>query len=350
MSCKVKIAYFCLLASLFLLSCWKKQGTSSFNPELPNYTVSGGVFDSAVNEPLPNARVAIDDTETVTDSLGQYSVPHVIGGQSHSLVVGKENFEPYSRGFDLGYADLDSFDVVLGKLLPIAERYKGPSPEPNGLIWTGDIAWASDGSKRRIYVLTGTGGLMSMKYFDPPGSSPEKGHYTIPHGMVSVEEGGTHYVWISVAYETSPPRLFKMSVRGDTTLVQEARFDTPESARNPGEHILLDDLTYDGAHIWSCSSSEDMIYQHGSDMSVSRSFEPPEEAPSGIAWDGVRFWLTTSGSNRLYMLDSESLEPMGYYVLGEAPVVGLTYKDGYLWTSKHGSQHWASWFHTYRIR
>ncbi|MFQ6093698.1 MAG: carboxypeptidase regulatory-like domain-containing protein [bacterium] len=350
MNCRAKFFLPCILISSLLISCWKKQGHEATGPPLPNYSVSGRVFDSLTSQPLPGARVTIDDQKTVTDSLGGYRISGLLGGTNHSIDVTKEHFETYSTSIQLGYADLDSFDIVLGKHLYFTDRFNGPAYEPNGLIWTGGIPWASEGWQRRMCVLSGAEGLSLVKYFDSPGSFPEKGHYTTPYGLTATEEGGTHYLWVSVAYEAASPRLYKMAVKPDTTLSTEARYDTPESATNSGVHVLLDDLTYDGTHIWSCSSSEGKIYKHRSDMSVIQSFDPQVAQPSGIAWDGGQFWLSTLGSNRLYLLNAESLEPTGYYVIQEEPVTGLSYRDGHLWACKHGSAGSivSSWFYKYR--
>ena len=336
---------------LLLLSCWKQQSHESTNPELPNYTVSGQIFHSVTNEPLPEATVIIDDQETDTDTSGYYSIDHVLGGEGHTLIVTKDNFETYANSFQLGYADLDSLNIILGELLYFSGRSRTPSYEPNSLVWTGNIPWSCDGLRKRIYVLDGTEGSSWTKYFDSPGSFPDKDHYTTPHGLTATAENGSDFLWISVEFEESPPRLYKMTVRGDTTLATVEWYDTPESTIIPGEHVLLDDLAFDGNFIWSCSSGEGKIYKHDTNMSVIEQFYSPEEAPSGIAWDGQKFWLSELGSNRLYMLDAETLDPQGFYAIEEIPVTGLSFRNGFLWACKHGAEvdGLPSWFYKYRV-
>ena len=316
-------------------------------PELPNYTVSGTVYHSVTNDALPYAKVTIGEKSAVTDSLGNYSISKVLGGENHTLTVTKAYFETFTTFFLMGYEDLDSFDVTLGKMLYYQSSKKGPSPTPNGLAWTGTIPWASAGTRKRIYVLNENEGLKWVKYFDSPGSYPPKDIYTTPYGLTATEENGMHYLWISVEFETSPPLIYKMIVTSDTTLLQEARYDTPESIYGSDVPVLLDDLTNDGIHIWSCSSRENKIYKHGTDMSVMKTYDPPDERPSGIAWDGRKFWLSTKRSNRLYMLNAETLGSTGFYILQETPDAGLTYRNGFLWACKHGSQSWPSYFHQY---
>jgi hypothetical protein len=335
----------------FPLSCWKQQSHESTGPELPNYTVSGIIYHSVTNEPLPEVTVLIDDQKAVTDSSGFYSIPHVLGGEDHTLVVTKYGFETYASTFQLGYANLDSFNIILGELLYFSGRSRAPSYEPNSLVWAGDLPWSCDGLRKRVYVLNETEGLTWITYFDSPGSFPDKDHYTTPHGLTATEENGTDYLWVSVEYETSPPRLCKVAVKDDTTLSTEEWYETPESSLAPGESAVLNDLTFDGNHIWSCSSIEGRIYKHGTDLSVIAQFYSPEEAPSGIAWDGQQFWLSEMGSNRLYMLDAETLDPQGFYTIEEAPVTGLFYRNGFLWACKHGTEvdGLPSWFYKYRV-
>lgn len=316
-------------------------------PELPHYSVSGTVYHSVTNEPLPDANVTIGINSTVTDSLGNYCISNILGGENHTLTVTKAYFETFTTFFLMVYEDLNSFDITLGKMLYYQSSKKGPSPTPNGLAWTGDIPWTSAGTRQRIYVLNDAEGLKWVKYFDSPGSNPNKSSYTTPYGLTATEENGTHYLWVSIAFEDDKTYLYKMAVQPDTTLRTETRYDTPESIHGPDVHVLFDDVTYDGINMWSCSSRESRIYKHGPDMTVIETYDPPTERPSGIAWDGQRFLLSTSRSNRLYLLQKETLEPTGFYVFYDPPEAGLTYRNGFLWTCKHGWQAWPSYFHQY---
>ncbi|UCE17713.1 MAG: carboxypeptidase regulatory-like domain-containing protein [Gemmatimonadota bacterium] len=333
-----------VIVSFLFFSCFKKQGHEAIGPELPNYTVSGRVFHSVTNEPLPGARVIIEDQSALTDSLGQYTISNVPGGASHNVTVTKAYFETFETILLLGYADLDSFDIILGKIIYFSDRFQGPYREPNGLCWTGDNPWSSDGLRKRIYRLNGT--LNWVNYLDSPGSFPPKEKYTTPYGLTATQEGETRYLWVSVAFDDGAAYTYKSAVRSDATLSTEARYKTPNSVYGPDVTVLLDDLTYDGAHLWSCSAREHKIYKHQNDMNVIETYDPPDERPSGIAWDGSNFWLTTQRSNRLYLLNGDNLTSTGYYVLQESPVTGLEYRDGFLWACKHGR---TGWFYKYRI-
>ena len=339
----------CTLFSSFFLSCWKKQSHDVPEVILPNYTVSGTVFNSVTKEPLPQVTLFVDDKETVTDSLGRYSISEVDGGKNHVIVISKYGFETQNTGFQMGYADLDSFDFVLGKLLYFTDQIEGPGPEPNGLVWIEDVPWANCGLRKRMYVLDEAHGLEVVKYFDSPGSYPPKGKYSTPYGMTTTEEGGTKYLWVSVAFDDGTASVYKMALRPDTTLSTVAHYNTPESIYSSIDYVLLNDLTYDGTHIWSCSSREGKFYRHRSDMSVDTSITGSVVDPSGIAWDGEKFWVSSRDSDKLYMLNAEDFESRGYYILQEDPIGGLFYKDGYLWACRHGSQNWPSYFYTYRI-
>lgn len=330
-------------------SCWNQQGHDASGPELPNYTVSGTVYRSDNNEPLPGATVRVDTAQTTTDSAGQYSISHVIGGSGHSLSISRAGYISYNSGFQLGYADLDSLDAVLGKILYFTAQIRGAGIEPNGLAWVDDQPWASCGYRRRMYVLDEAQGLSDVKYVDPPGSFPQKDIFTIPYGITATEEGGEWFLWISVAFDNGSTYVYQTTVLSDTTLSIKKRFDTPESVYGPEVSVLLDDLTYDGTYIWSCSARERRVYKHGPDMSVLSVYDFLDMRPKGIAWSTDILWMTTDGSDELYMLSGENLEPRGYYALVNAPVVGLLYRDGYVWGCKHGSQNWPSYFYTYRV-
>ena len=56
--------------------------------------------------------------------------------------------------------------------------------------------------------------------------------------------------------------------------------------------------------------------------------------PTGIAWDGEKFWLNSRGTHRLYMLDHD-LNVLGYYVYEESIWSWAPYQicwgNGYLW-------------------
>ena len=318
-------------------------------PELPSYSVSGTVFKSTTHQPLSGAEVFIDDQQTITDTLGHYSISNVLGGEAHTLIVSKSGFETYTAGFQMGFADLDSFDIVLGKLLYFTDQIRGPDLEPNGIVWAEDITWASCGFARKITILDDSRGFEEVKYLDSPGSFPAKDIYTTPYGMTTTEEGGTQYLWISVALDDGSNFVYKMSIEADTTLSTESRYDTPESTFDPDVTVILDDLTFSGTQIWSCSSDEGKIYKHGSNMSVAESYSLLGENPAGIACDGNQLWVSTHHSNKLYLLNAENFEQIGHYVLLEAPVVGLLYRDGHLWACKHGSQSWPSFYYKYCI-
>ena len=344
---RATISLSCILILTLFNSCFKKQKRGVNNPELPNYSISGTVYHSVTNEPLSDAKVTIGKNSTVTDSLGNYCISNILGGEIHTLSATKTYFETFQTHFLMSYDDLDSFDIVLGKMLYYMSLYKGPSPTPNGLAWTGDIPWMSAGTRKRIYVLNEAEGLKWVKHFNSPGSNPDKGHYTTPYGLTTTEKDRTQYLWISVSYETSPPKIMKMAVKSDTTLQQEARYDTPEGVVGSGVYAILNDLTYDGRYIWSCSSAENMIFKHNSDMTVMERFEPPVAAPTGIAWDGQRFLLSSVSTDRLFLLNKENLDLIGFYVFSDPPEGGLVYRNGFLWACKHGSQNWPSYFHKY---
>ena len=190
------------------------------------------------------------------------------------------------------YADLDSFDFVLGKILYFSDRSQGPYREPNGLTWTGDIPWSSDGLRKRIYVHNKE--LNWVDYFDSPGSFPPKEKYTTPYGLTATYEGNVPYVWASVAFDDGATYTYKLAVKSNTTLGAETRYKTPMNIYGSDVSVVLDDLTFDGFNIWSCSAREHKIYKHGHDMTVIETYDPPAERPSGIAWDGSSFWLSTN--------------------------------------------------------
>ena len=339
----------CCILYLLLTSCWDRQRHEASGPELPNYSVSGTVFHSVTSEPLPDATVTIDGQSILTDSLGRYSISSITGGEGHAISISKVGFNPYSSTILMGYADLDSYDAILGKLLYFSGLYQGPGPEPNGIIWTTDLVWSSCGSRKRIYAHDAAQGLEDVKYVDSPGSFPSKDIYTTPYGMTVTEEAGAQYLWISVAFADETSRLYKMRAEADTTLLTVAQYETPESVYGQDVHVILNDLTCDGTSVWSCSARERRVFKHGDDMSVIEHYDFPDERPVGIAWDGKKFWMSTNSSERLYMLDAGNLNPLGYYILQEAPVVGLLFREGRLWACKHGSQSWPSYFYTYEV-
>ncbi|UCE17571.1 MAG: hypothetical protein JSV84_11870 [Gemmatimonadota bacterium] len=114
--------------------------------------------------------MTIEDLSATTDSLRRYAVFHVPGGESHAVTVSKVHFETFETYLTMGYADLDSFDFVLGKILSFSDLFQGPTGESKGLAWIGDITWSSDGLRKRMYVHDGA--LEWMSSFDAPGSFP----------------------------------------------------------------------------------------------------------------------------------------------------------------------------------
>ncbi len=337
------------LIGLWTISCWEQQGHKSTTPELPNYTVFGMVRCSVTNEPLPDVSVYIDDNMTTTDSLGRFSIAHVNGGENHTISISRYNYESYNSSFLLGYADMDSFDVVLGRQIHFSARYQAPSPQPNGIVWMKDMVWSDCGDRKRVYLLDGANNFKTVKYVDSPGSYPPKGKYSTPYGLTVSEEGGIQYLWISIASADGGSQVYKMAVATDTTLTTVAQFDPPQSLYGQSVKVILNDLAYDGTSVWSCSASERCVYKHGADMSVVESYSFADENPMAIAWDGEKFWMTSSSSDRLYMLNPGDLKLAGYYVLPEAPVVGLVYRQDRLWGCRHGSQSMASYFYAYRV-
>jgi len=343
----VYLLSFCVLLCLLLTSCWDRQGHETSGPELPNYTVSGTVYSSDTNGPLSGAVVHIDATQTTTDSLGRYAISNIVGGASHSFSVTRSGYDLFSSGFQLGYADMDSMDVILGKQLFFSDQIQGPGSEPNGLVWVDGYPWSSDGIKRRIYLLDEEQRLDDVAHVDSPGSYPPKDVYTTPYGMTASEEGGLWYLWVSVAFDDGGRYVYKMTAGSGGTISTDSRYDTPESVYGPDVGVVLNDLDYDGTNVWSCSAGEGRIYKHGPDMSVLAVYDVSDKSPTGIAWAGNVLWMTTDGYNALYMLDGETLDILGYYTLPGELVVGLHYRNGYLWACRHGGS--VGYFQKYRV-
>lgn len=342
----IKLFFAALMFLVLFHSCWDRQGHEASGPELPNYAVSGTVFSSDTNEPVSGATVKIGDTQTTSDSTGRFSISNVLGGKDHPLVVSRTGYETYNDGFQLGFADLESLIVVLGKILYFTAQIKSPCIEPNGIVWVEGQPWSSCQVNKRMYALDEGQAFDDVKYVDSPGSFPQKDIYTIPYGITATEEGGTWYLWVSVAFDDGSAYVYKTIILPDTTLNTDTRYDTPESQYGPDVVVTLDDLATDGTYIWSCSARERRIYKHGPDMSVIETFDFLDQRPKGIAWDGDTWWMVTDNSDELFMLNGATLEPVGYYALTNAPVVGLHYRNGSLWACKHGL---TGFYQTYRI-
>ena len=312
----------------------------------PSYCVSGTVLNSATNQPVSGAYVLIDDKQTETDSLGSYSVSQVIGGRSHTIAVHKDYFETFSTEFILGYGDLDSLDITLGKIYYHVDMFnpgewRGFSTQ--GMAWIGSNLWSADSISHKIYAHNYDSYLSIAQTYKLPNYTTPKGQFFIaPLGL----EFHRNYL---VTYDDQRNTIYELILTaGDTALIQN-EFELPDEVSSIGD---LWDFTFDGSWLWStCAGSynnfhrlpvnnaDDVIYQHNVNLTIRNAYPVMNindeiVNPTGIAWDGEIFWLNSRGNHRLYMLD-EQLNVLGYYVFDETIWLWAPYQicwgNGYLW-------------------
>ncbi|MFQ6092532.1 MAG: carboxypeptidase-like regulatory domain-containing protein [bacterium] len=354
---KVKsgIILFCLFLLLWLVSCWQEQHHQIIPAELPNYPVRGRVLSSADGTPVRGAVVMLGDEIDTTDATGTYFFDHVLGGKDYTIEVTKDYFEPYSGSVEMDYDTLRVDDILLGKIFYHLDMYNPGawgSLSPQGLVWRGANLWSADSAKGRIIAHNYDSYMSVAEKYNLP-------RYPIPHhGEFYIAPLGLEWCQNNLlTYDDQKDKFYELTLTAGDTVLIKASYKLPAEIASAGD---LWDLTWDGYQLWSCSpgaygfsyylwddnAEDDVIYQHNQDLSVTATFPTTEiddgiVNPTGIAWDGEKFWLNSRGTRRLYMLD-ENLHVLGYYVFDEpiqpwAPYQ-LCWGNGYLWGCFRSSQ------------
>ena len=337
-----------LLSVVLLISCWQEQHHDIIPATLPNYPVTGKVFNSSDGSPVGGALVFLDAESDTTDSTGMYFFSQVLGGKSYALTITKDHFLSHATSISVGYSIDTLFvdDVILGKTFYAVDMYNPGmwrSFSPQGVVWLGSNLWSADSMAGVIYAHNFDSYLSVAETFVLP-------HYTLPKGdfyiaPLGIEWHGNYLI----TYDENRETFYELILTsGDTALVKTS-YKVPAEITSAGD---VWDLTWDGRYLWSCSPGsydyfyslsgnpdDDVIYRHSGDLSVAETFRTTEIDegilnPTGIAWDGEKFWLNSRGTHRLYMLD-EDLDVLGYYMYEEliwpwAPYQ-ICWGNGYLW-------------------
>lgn len=344
---------FLMLSLCLLVSCWQEQHHDYFPSEEPNYPLKGQVLNSADGTPLSGALVFLNSEIDTTDSTGTYIFPHVLGnpnGYDYTITITKDFFVTYSTGISVfASSEIDTIrveSVSLGKIYYAEDIYNPGmwgSFSPQGVVWLGSNLWSADSMDKVIFAHN-YDSYMSVvdTFFLPNFPTPKGNFYIAPLGL----EWHQNYL---ITFDDRKDTFYELILTpGDTALIKTS-FKLPSDVTSTGD---IWDITWDGRHLWSCSPGSydyfhtlsrnpdnDVIHRHSGNLSVAETF-PTQEIddgivnPTGIAWDGEKFWLNSRGTHRLYMLD-ENLHVLGYYVYEElirphAPYQ-ICWGNGYLW-------------------
>ena len=329
---------------VLLTSCWQEQHHNIIPPTLPNYSVMGKVLSSADDFPVEGAVVFIGpETETIaldtTDSTGSFCLDHIQGGKEYALTVTKQYYQPTVQYLAVSYDTIEVDDIYLGKIYYHHSLFNSglwSSFTPQGLVWIGENLWSVDSSKSLIIVHNYDSHMSVKKTYNMP-------RYPIPHREdFSLAPLGLELFGNSLlTYDNRKFRIYALTpTAGDTVLLQTSYNVQNEEVPTLGD---LWDLAWDGEYLWACSpgsysfspylrdenSGDDVLVRFDHDMSVEEVYPTSDIDtgiidPTGIAWDGDKFWLNSRGTYRLYTLD-KALNVLGFYVYE------LCWGNGYLW-------------------
>ena len=341
-------SFILILLVCLLTSCWQEQHHEIIPATLPNYPVMGVVLNSADGTPVSGAYVFLDAECDTTDSTGTFFFGHVIGGKDYGLTITKDHFIDHNTSITVGYS-IDTLivdDIILGKIFYAEDMYNPGmwrSFSPQGVVWLGSSLWSADSMAGAIYAHNYDSYLSVAETFVLPHYSLPKGEFYI--APLGIEWHGNYLI----TYDDHRDTFYELILTsGDTALIKTS-YKMPSEITATGD---LWDLTWDGRYLWSCSAGsynyfytlsgnpdDDVIHRHSGDLSVAETFRTSEIDegilnPTGIAWDGDKFWLNSRGTKRLYMLD-EDLQVLGYYYYEESIWAWAPYQicwgNGFLW-------------------
>jgi subtilisin family serine protease len=100
-------------------------------------------------------------------------------------------------------------------------------------------------------------------------------------------------------------------------------FDSPDSAPMG--------LAWDGAFLWHIDRSSDTLYKLDTSGNVVDSCQPPSAAsPTGLTWDGANLWYADYASDEVYRIDTSCNELDSFASPGATPE-GLAWDGTHLW-------------------
>ncbi|MBI5243895.1 MAG: hypothetical protein HY922_09485 [Elusimicrobia bacterium] len=199
--------------------------------------------------------------------------------------------------------------------------YAVPFSHPTGLVWEGDILWASDWYDQSIHQLRlGPSGLTAVRRFPVPA-----------HILGMTRVNGAFYIVDSWA------RLIERWVPSGDALVLD------RSWPSPGEKPSA--VHYDGKSLWTADSGARKIYRHllDEDLTVAESYSAGDD-PVGLGSDAKGDFWSADGANRLFLrrLRDANLSFAGAYrlpeILDDAPLLScFAWRGRKLWIGREGS-------------
>ncbi|MCP3892360.1 MAG: hypothetical protein GY702_26320 [Desulfobulbaceae bacterium] len=112
-----------------------------------------------------------------------------------------------------------------------------------------------------------------------------------------------------------------------------ADWEVVDSFAGPGTDVT--GLTYDGTHLWSASSGNNIIYQINTSGVIQNSFGAPGTSAGGLAYDGSNIWLSDPILLRIYQLDPSDGSTVKQFDAPGEDATGLTFDGTYLWNSDY---------------
>jgi len=335
-----------MIVGLFFISCWERQEHEINVPETPVYDVTGRVICSITHVPLSNVDVTIsgyvkfndeDSARTfilqdVTDEDGWYHFSDVPGGYQYALWLMIDGYDEMVKKIVTYYQDKIVDDIVLGKLLQFINYVDYEDLVITGIAYHNGYIWIADTLEGRIMQLDGNLAIkrtVNMTLNTPSGLASDGEWFWTSD---SIDE-----IMLQFQVDDVDHPLFNAG-----HIIYGPNYPAPPNYYDPEMSIDILDLACNSNEFWGCSNQTSNKYFKfdPTDSTSLIYFDSPLSGVKGIYADSATIYLACEYSmdHNLYLIDKNSRELLGYYVIPEDMCTGKI--AGYL--TKNSNRIWIA--------
>lgn len=198
----------------------------------------------------------------------------------------------------------------------VVEKVKIPKWYHEGLYWDGKHLWVNNGKRGDTWVVdTSTGNI--VRKIKPIGSFTE---------AITPKDDATFFVtdWEAKKVYASNIENDKMRVLSEASLAPAY----PAGASWNGSNLFVITWTR------SITGTRFHLIKMDADMNVLSTAEIARILePAHLAWDGRHMWISCWYSRRIYKVDLEKPEIVGYIKSPAAKTTGIAWDGKYLWVT-----------------
>jgi len=232
-----------------------------------------------------------------------------------------ETLSPKTQGFNFSERNPTSKDGVLArrdKLIAakVTVRIEIPTWYHEGLYFDGKNIWVANGIKGKIWVVDLAAGKV-IREINPAG--------TFTEAMTSTEK----YPYILTDWDIK--KIY--TARLEDNIMSVEKEVSLEPAHPTG-------TVWNGKNLFVLSWTRSLtgtkfhLLKMDSDFNILKSYKIDKiQEPCQMAWDGRNLWVSSWFENRIYKIDVDTLDVLGYFKSPVKNTTGVAWDGAHLWVT-----------------